>query len=105
MKEQDPIVSEINVRLPGKLGNPSSTLDTDVRLDPRIAAALAITAELAPGVEPVAADAPYQECLAYCAAFENANAIAHPAMLAAMPRFDSVAVSTDCCNTNIKSLC
>ncbi|MDH3644016.1 MAG: alpha/beta hydrolase [Gammaproteobacteria bacterium] len=88
-------MSAIDSRLPGKLGNSSATLETDERLDPRIAAALAITAELAPGVEPVAADAGYQECLAYCSAFENANAIAHPAMLAAMPEFDSVSVSTE----------
>ncbi len=79
---------------PGRLGDPTASLENDPRLDPRIGAALAM-AELAPGVEPVGANASYEEALAYCAAFEDANAAAHPLLLEAMPDLPNVARSTE----------
>ncbi|MCZ6657496.1 MAG: alpha/beta hydrolase fold domain-containing protein, partial [Gammaproteobacteria bacterium] len=81
--------------LPGRLGNPEATLETDRRADPRIVAAIVLAGELAPGVDPVGANASYEECLAYCAAFEDASAVAHPQLLAAMPEFPSVTASTE----------
>ena len=72
-------MSDISPHLPGRLSNPEATMQTDSRADPRIAAAMAM-AELAPGVEPLAEGASYEECLAYCAAFEEAGALAHPLM-------------------------
>ena len=85
----------MNSNLPGRLGNPEATLETDRRADPRIVAAIAIAGELAPGVDPVGSNASYEECLAYCAAFEDASAVAHPQLLAAMPEFPSVTASTE----------
>ncbi len=85
----------MNSNLPGRLGNPEATLETDRRADPRIVAAIAIAGELAPGVDPVGANASYEECLAYCAAFEEASAVAHPQLLAAMPEFPTVTASTE----------
>ncbi len=75
----------VNSNLPGRLGNPEATLDTDPRADPRIVAAMALAGELAPGVDPVGANSTYEECLDYCLAFEEAAALAHPLMLAATP--------------------
>ena len=71
----------MNTNLPGRLGNPDATLEADSRADPRILAAMAVAGELAPGVEPVGADAGYEECLAYCQAFEDASAVANPAII------------------------
>lgn len=85
----------MNSNLPGRLGNPEATLETDRRADPRIVAAIVLAGELAPGVDPVGANASYEECLAYCAAFEDASAVAHPQLLAAMPEFPSVTASTE----------
>ena len=83
-----------STQLPGRLGNPDATIDTDQRADPRIVAAMAM-AELAPGLEAPGADASYEDCLAYCAAFEEANAAAHPMLLEAMPKLDSVTRTTE----------
>ena len=85
----------MNSNLPGRLGNPDATLETDSRADPRIVAAIAMAGEMAPEVAEVGADASYEECLAYCQAFEEASALAHPEMLAAMPQMDSVTTSTE----------
>ncbi|MEQ8859087.1 MAG: alpha/beta hydrolase fold domain-containing protein [Pseudomonadales bacterium] len=81
--------------LPGRLGDPASTLLGDRRLDPRIAAALEVAGELAAGVEPVAPGASYEACLDYCRAFETSAAAAHPLMEAAMPTFEGVVVTTE----------
>jgi len=75
-------------RLPGRLGNPASTLLTDRRADPRIAAALAAMGDLAADIDPIAADSSYEDCLAYCSAFEATAALAHPLLEAVMPPFD-----------------
>jgi acetyl esterase len=80
-------MSEVN--LPGRLGNPDLSFEDDPRADPRIAGAMAMMA-LGEGVAPLPADASYEECLEYAAAFEKTGQVAHPAMLEMMPAFDDV---------------
>ena len=87
-------MSGLNENLPGRLGNPEATLATDRRADPRIIQVLEATGGFAPGLDPIEPDAPYEETLAYCAAFEEAAAQAHPQMLAMMPVLDNVARTT-----------
>ena len=87
-------MSDFSMHLPGKLSNADASIETDHRADPRIAAAMAM-AELAPGVEPLATDASYEDCLSYCAAFEAAGEIAHPLMESMMPQLDSVEQRTE----------
>ena len=65
----------MDATMPGKLGNPNATFETDSRADPRIAAVMAAAGELAPGVVELAADATYEESLAYAQAFEQAAAL------------------------------
>jgi acetyl esterase/lipase len=84
----------IDKTLPGKLGNPHATFETDSRADPRIAAVMAMAGDLAPGVVELAADATYEESLAYAQAFEEAAALAHPLQRDMMPEFPSVKVTT-----------
>jgi acetyl esterase/lipase len=79
---------------PGRLGNSELTLEADPRLDPRIAAALAMV-ELAPGLEPPDVGANYDACLAYCAGFEEVNAAQHPQLEALMPEFPGLTSSTE----------
>jgi len=88
-------MTDINVNLPGRLGNPNTSLETDNRADPRIIKALAAVGGLADGVEPLGLDASYEDCLAYCMASEETAAIAHPVLRAAMPVLDSVISSTE----------
>ncbi|MDA1076120.1 MAG: alpha/beta hydrolase fold domain-containing protein [Proteobacteria bacterium] len=88
-------MSSLKNHLPGRLGNPHSTLETDARLDPRIKAALELVGGLAEGFDPPALDASYEECLAYCQLFEDTAAAAHPQMLAAMPAVPLVATTTE----------
>ncbi len=80
--------------LPGRLGDATMTLEMDRRADPRLVAALTAMGGLAPGVEPIAQDAAYEDCLEYCRQFEEASAIANPELLAALPPFESVETST-----------
>lgn len=87
-------MTEVNSASPGKLGDPSMRLETDPRLDPRLAEALIVAGELAPGVEPPALGAGYEECLAYCAEFEAANAAQNDQLRALMPAFADVEYST-----------
>lgn len=79
--------------LPGKLGDPNATFETDSRADPRIAAAMAMTGDLAPGVGEIPADASYPDALAYCHAFEKAAALTHPMQMKIMPDFPDVAIA------------
>ncbi len=88
-------MADVPSNLPGRLGDPAATLETDRRGDPRIIAALAIAGfDVAPGVDLVGPDATYGECLAFCAAMEEVGAEAHPELLAAMPKLDSVKRAT-----------
>lgn len=84
----------MQTNFPGRLGDPATTLLTDPRLDPRIAAAMTMAAALAPGVTSVGPDATYEQSLAYCLAFEQANAAFHPQLLAALPPAPTVHSST-----------
>lgn len=84
-----------NPNLPGRLGDPNRTLFNDKRADPRIVAALEAMGALGEGVEPVSLGASLSECLAYCEAFENVAAQAHPMMLAAMPDYPQVESYTE----------
>ena len=73
--------------LPGRLGNKDATLEKDHRADPRIAAVLEMTGGLAPGLEPVKADATYEEALAYCNDMEQAAAAGHDILRSMMPQW------------------
>ena len=75
---------------PGRLGNPDETLVSDPRTDPRIANAMAMLGELAPGVDAIDTDANYEQALKYCAAFEDAAALSHPMEWQTMPDFPTV---------------
>ena len=86
---------DLQKHLPGRLGNPSQTLVNDPRTDPRIAAAVQAIGDFGGGTPVPSADASYEECLAYCDAFEVAGSAAHPEMLAALPSFDTVQQSTE----------
>jgi acetyl esterase/lipase len=86
-------VTTSSLPLPGRLGDPAATLETDPRADPRIIKLLELTGGLAPGLAPVDADATYEACLDYCRSFEDAAALANPEMLAAMPAFETVTCS------------
>ena len=78
---------------PGKLGNPEATLASDPRTDPRIATAMAMFGELAPGVDAIDTNINYELALKYCAAFEDAAALSHPMEWQAMPDFPTVSSS------------
>ena len=87
-------MTDLKTNLPGKLGNPDATFATDSRADPRIAAAMDMAGDLAPGVAEISADASYADALAYCHAFEDAAALAHPIQMEMLPDSPDVAVST-----------
>ncbi len=84
-----------NAYLPGRLGNPSASLETDERADPRIIEVLKALGGFAPGLEPVAADASYEQCLAYCLAFEETAAAGNEMLLATLPQFSTVEKYTE----------
>lgn len=88
-------MSQPNPRLPGKLGNPDATLADDERADPRLRAVSELLDLRPPGVAPLNADSPYEECLAYCAAMDEAVAAERPQLLENLPVFDTVASSTE----------
>ena len=79
--------------LPGRLGDDTRRFETDARSDPRIAAVVRQMGGFGAGLEPLPADATYEQCLAYCLAFEQVQAEAHPGLLATMPKFDAVEVT------------
>ena len=81
--------------LPGRLGDTTATLESDRRADPRIVAVLQMVGGLAPGLEPIKADASYAEALAYCDEFEHAGAAGHGALWATMPEWPTVESSTE----------
>ncbi|MDH3687657.1 MAG: alpha/beta hydrolase fold domain-containing protein, partial [Myxococcales bacterium] len=88
-------MNDLKAHLPGRLADPTRSLETDPRADPRIVAAMVAVGGLAPGLEPLAADASYEECLAYCNTFEELDAKSHPALFDAMPAFEDVEQSTE----------
>ena len=82
-----------DLHLPGRLGNPDATIETDGRCDPHLVSVA--MQGYAPGVAVPPADASYEDCLAYCAALEGAVDETHGLQLAAMPDFDHVDQSTE----------
>ncbi|NJN51155.1 MAG: alpha/beta hydrolase fold domain-containing protein [Gammaproteobacteria bacterium] len=87
-------MNDRNAYLPGRLGDPSATLEFDPRADPRIIEVLKAVGGFAPGIAPVGVGASYEECLAYCRAFEEAAAAGNEMLLAALPKLDTVERST-----------
>ena len=88
-------MATLDTNLPGRLGNPDAELETDERADPRIVEAIAAVGGFAPGVEAIEADASYEDCLAYCMAFEEAASAANPELLASLPIFETVATTSE----------
>lgn len=79
--------------LPGRLGDDHRRFETDIRADPRISEQVKLMGGFGAGLEPLPADATYEQCLDYCLAFEQTQAEGHPALLATIPQFDHVDVS------------
>ena len=75
---------------PGRLGDDTTRFETDVRADPRIADIIKLTGGFGAGLDPLAADATYTECLDYCMAFERIETQAHAALLEIVPHFDDI---------------
>ncbi len=85
----------MTAHLPGQLGDSNATLITDPRLDPRIKAAFEMVGGLADNVAEIDPNASYEECLDFCAAFEEAGELGHGAAEAMMPDFPDVESSTE----------
>lgn len=81
--------------LPGRLGDPNRNFLTDDRADPRIKAAMAAMGALGGDATAPGSSASLEDCLAYCAAFEEAAALTHPMEFAAMPDFPDVSSRTE----------
>lgn len=81
--------------LPGRLGDPEATLATDPRTDPRLAAVFGESATILSGMEPLALDTSYADCLAYCAALESTTEEQNAAFEGTLPAFEGVASSTE----------
>ena len=81
--------------LPGRLGNDAATLATDERADPRIRALFAGAETIVPGLAPMASDASYEDCLAYCLATEEASDGQNEALRTNLPPFHSVSSATE----------
>jgi acetyl esterase/lipase len=79
----------------GRLANPDETFMTDRRADPRLAASLAMAAELQEDLDVPATDATYEERLAYCTEMEASFDLLNPIMEAAMPSYDEISISTE----------
>ena len=84
----------LQLNLPGRLGDPDRDILNDPRLDPRIKAALEVAPPFGGDDALVPAAPSYEEALAFCAAFEEASAQAHPIMRSAMPDFPNVSCET-----------
>ena len=79
---------------PGKLGNPDMTLQTDPRLDRRIAQMLEVMDGFAPAMDPLPSDASLEDAYQYVQGFEDGAALGHDMMWAAMPDFPGVEQTT-----------
>ena len=88
-------MSEISDYLPGRLGRNDATLETDERADPRIVQVLLAARGLAPGVDEIDPKASYEDCLAYCAAFEDAAAEGNALLSANLAAPESVETSKE----------
>ena len=88
-------MSENSDYLPGRLGRKDATLETDERADPRIVEALVAAGGLAPGLDEIDPEATYEECLAYCAAFEDAAAEGNALLSATLPALESIDTATE----------
>ncbi len=86
-------------KLPGRLGNPEEMLHTDGRTDPRLVEVLIAAdqeeADPESRITVPEPDATYEDCLEYIASLEVEGAKVHPQLFDAMPRFESVATSTE----------
>ena len=71
--------------------NPSRTLATEPRLDPRLAEAFRIRDELMEERKPLPKTVNYEEALKFCASFEKMATTIHPMLWKAMPDFPTVA--------------
>lgn len=80
---------------PGRLGDDNTRFETDVRADPRIADIVKSAGGFGAGLEPLAADASYEECLEYGMAFERVEAQGHPALLEMVPPFGDVDITRE----------
>ena len=65
-------------QLPGRLGDPSMTLLTDPRMDPRVASLLAAAGDLLDGIKPLDSTASYEEALVFCEQIESKMALGRP---------------------------
>ena len=81
--------------LPGKLGTPGMTLETDPRLDPRLAQVLAMMPGLAGDADAPGASGSLEAALEYCHAVEEAGRAANALALEAMPEFPAVDTSIE----------
>ncbi len=81
--------------LPGRLGDPTITLLTDPRMDPRVAEVIAATGDIGDAIEPLDSEASYEACVAYGTKLESLMSMAHPAMDAAMPDYGDVEQMTE----------
>jgi hypothetical protein len=84
--------ADIDVWLPGRLGNPQQTLLGDRRLDPRIAKVMANMPAPGPnsGMPQISLTSSYEESLRWVSAMEGMLAAQDPAILASMPEFKDV---------------
>lgn len=80
---------------PGKLGDPTLTIATDPRTDPRLAAAFELALAMPAPAVPNANSASFQECMEYCTAFEASAALLHPLAKKAMPGYDDVSSTVE----------
>ena len=82
-------------QLPGRLGDPTMTLLTDPRMDPRVAKVIAATGDIGDAIEPVDGSASYEACLDYGSKLEALMSLPHPQMLEAMPDYSDVEQTTE----------
>jgi len=80
---------------PGRLGDSKMDLASDPRLDPRLAAALAVMPGLAGDTQSPPLDVSYDEALGYCDTIEETGSAANAEMLAALPAFPTVSATSE----------
>ncbi len=88
-------MNEIAPHLPGRLGNPNETLETDGRAHPKIIEAVAAVGGFGEGIPQIGPNASYEECLAYCLSFEQVSAQKDPELLANLPVLESVSTTSE----------